>query len=279
MNKLWITVMKNSSFFKRTYLTKNLICLSIVLSLLAAVNANADATLSYQSLNGKFNFQVKNQLVYVKNIDQGTDIVFEESANHVIIINHNKGTYSVLNEAEMQNIDRQIGGLKDTLTSGLSSDQREQLNEFLGGALGPEPNQAAKQYSINAIGGAKVGNFECQQSEVFENNQSLGYICVANAQQLSLNSADYLTLIAFQKFAVKANNLLRKSIGSALQVELPNLENTNINELLIFSQLQEPDQADFYLEQVNTKAIAEVFSIPNNYKQESVISSINLSQF
>lgn len=232
--------------------------------------ALADATLTYQATNGNYNFQLKNQRLLIKNIDTDTDLIYDQTANHAIVIQHQKKNYLVLNEAELKRLNQQISGLKSSITENLSSNQRDQLNQFLGGALGSDTPKATSTYSIKNAGGAQVGNFLCQQYQVLENSRASGSICTASAQQLQLNSVDYNTLMAFQRFAIKASNILGDSISSMTQTTLPDLSKTPINEFLIFSKIEKQSEGDFFLKNINQNTINNNIAIPNNYKQATV---------
>ncbi len=255
-----------------TYLTFNSIIKTLCVFLMLAINHQVfgDATLMYKASNGDYRFQLKNKLLFIKNIDRDTDLVYDQTANHAIVIQHQKKSYLILNEAELQRLNQQISGLQSTITSNLSADQRAQLNDFLGGALGSDKPKTTTNYAIKGLGGAQVGNFSCQQHQVLENGNPSGTVCTASAQQIKISPTDFNTLMAFQRFAIKANNTLKESIGTTAQVQLPDLSKTPINEFLIFSKIENQSDADFYLQNTDQNPVTTNFNIPNNYKRESV---------
>ena len=254
-----------------TYLTFNSIIktLCVILMLLINHQAFADATLTYKTSNGDYRFQLKNKQLFINNIDRDTDLVYDQAADHAIVIQHQKKNYLLLNETELQRLNQQVSGLKSSITANLSSEQRAQLNDFLGGALGTEQTKTTN-YALKDNGGAQVGNFLCQQYQVLENGKASGAICTSSSQQININPTDYNTLMAFQRFAIKASNILRDSIGSTAQIQLPDLSKTPVNGFLIFSKIENQSDADFYLLNTDQKPVTTNFSIPTNYQRGSV---------
>ncbi len=236
----------------------------------------ANITLTYQSEQGSQTFQLKNNQVFTKNIDQGIDLLFDQNRNHMIVIQHDKQSYSIVNEAELERLNQQLNGLQSALTSNLSSEQRDQLNQFLGGALGSGETKKISNYSLQDAGAAQVGAFFCQQNFILENGKNIGALCTASNPQLKISQADYTTLMAFQKFSVNAANTMKDTLGSMLDIKLPDLSKTPINQLIIFSKINNEKDANFYLSNIDSKPINENFTIPNNYRQESLVSASSL---
>ena len=258
---------------------KMIIKVFIVILILTISQASlADATLSYKTSDGTLDLLLKNKQILVKNIDRDTDLLFNQTANNVIVIQHAQKSYSLLDEAELNNINNQISGLQSAITGNLSAEQHDQLNQILGGALGSQKQKQASVYSLKQAGGAQVGNFVCQQSQVLKDNQGAGSVCAASAKQLNLNQNDFSTLMALQAFALKAGDILGESVSSFTKVEIPNFNQVNLFEFLIYSKLEEQPEGHFHLQKIDTSVVNANFSVPSNYKPQKLVSASNLIQ-
>ena len=268
LSKMNISIKQTLSSFVK-------IC-KILCLVFASQAANADATLSYNTNIGIVNLQIKNQQIYVKNIDDATDLFFDQRSNQVTIIQHKKNSFSVLNEAELIRINKKLSGLQSAISDNLSPEQHDQLNNFLGGLLGSHKEQAAPVYSVKQTSAALVGSFNCQQAQILKDNQGIGHICTATANSLQLSPGDFNTLLSLQSFALKAGDIMSDSLNSLSKNEVPNLNHIQFNDFLIFSKIKDQPDSHFYLQQLENTTINAQFSVPSGYQQNSILSSSNL---
>lgn len=244
--------------------------------MLISQSAIADTTLYYKANAGIVNLQIKNQQAYIKNIDQSTDLLFDQKSNQVTVIKHKDHSYSVLNEAELARINTQLSGLQSAISANLNPEQHAQLNDFLGGILGSKKNQAPPKYSLKQTGPAQVGNFVCQQSQMLKDQKSIGHMCIASMSQLQVNQTDFNTLIALQAFALKAGDIMSDSLNSFLKDDVPNFNHLQFKELLIFSKIKDQPDSHFYLQKIDASPINNSFAIPSSYQQQSILSTSSL---
>ncbi len=257
---------------KQTLLSYVKIC-KILCLVFASQTVNADATLNYKTTTAIVNLQIKNQQIYVKNIDNATDLFFDQSSNQITVIQHNKKSISILNEAELTRINQKLSGLQASISANLSPEQHDQLNNFLGGLLGSHKKQAAPAYSIKKTGAAQVGNFICQQAQLLKDQQGIGHLCTVTPDQLKLTQNDFNTLLSLQAFIVKAGDIMNDSLNSLSKTEVPNLSHIQLNEFLIFSKIKDQPESHFYLQNIATAPITTQFSIPNGYQQQSILAA------
>ena len=240
---------------------------------LVSHTVSADAILSYKTNTGIVNLQIKNEQIYAQNIDNGTDLLFDKNSNQLTVIQHNKKSISILNEAELIRINQKLSGLQASISANLNPEQHDQLNNFLGGLLGSHQEQAAPAYGLKRTGSAQVGDFICQQAQLLKNQQGIGHLCTVTLAQLNLNSSDFNTLLSLQNFAIKAGDIMSDSLNSLSNNEVPNLSHIQLNEFLIFSKIKKQPDSHFYLQSISTTPIATQFNIPNNYQQKSLLAA------
>lgn len=262
---------------KQTLLSFVNIC-KILCLIFASQTANADATLSYKTNTGIVNLQIKNQQIYVKNIDNATDLLFDQPSNQVTVIQHQKNSFSILNEAELIRINKQLSGLQSAISDNLSPEQHDQLNNILGGLLGSHKEQTAPAYSIKPTSAALVGSFNCQQAQILKDNQGIGHLCTTTASSLQLGPNDFNTLLSLQSFALKAGDIMSDSLNSLSKLEVPNLNHIQFNEFVIFSKINDQPDSHFYLQELDKTTVNAQFSVPAGYQQNSILSSSNLLQ-
>lgn len=249
---------------------------SLVLLFAFSTLGYADGTLTYKANNGVVELQIKNRQIYIKNTNDTNDLLFDQNKNHIIVIQHAKKNFFILDEAELKNINQQISGFKSALTANLSAEQQSQLNNFLGGALGAPKTDNVTNYSLKNSGSSRIGNFNCQQFQILKNNQGIGHVCTASAQQLQLNQTDFETLKSFQSFALKAGEILHDSLSSFTKGDIPTFKESNFSKLVVFSKIQNQADSHFYIQKSSSAAVTNTFSVPRNYQLQKLVSASNL---
>ncbi len=144
------------------------------------------------------------------------DALYQREYDRVFIIEHDKQSYMIINEAKVDEFTAQARGMMAIVQAqmeGMSDEQRAEMqktmeNMGMDGLMNnteatpvPEYRQTSEQRDVNG--------YSCQVIQVFKNQQLDTEMCVASRDSLSMADDDYDTLKAMhhlaQRMAAKAS--------------------------------------------------------------------------
>ncbi len=188
---------------------------------------HADTVIEYHVEQGKRSSLqpviIKDGTVLVKGAggDGNLDILFEQSAQRLVLIDHRKQHFTPITDEKVGKIARQAEELQPVLRGigeqlkKLSPKQREKWGEMLGGVRLDQfdaAKQAADSTKLMKTGvGKQFAGIKCEQMNVVKGKTTEAEFCLADPAALKLpenDSATLLALIGFtQKIAQKAQGL------------------------------------------------------------------------
>jgi hypothetical protein len=264
--------LKTLHFVKKVFFT--LICTFCYLQ-----TSYSDSIVTYSTKDGPQVISIKNNQALIKNKDQN-ELLFDAKDNTITLIQHDKKTYSIVNEDTLKRLAQQINGIQSAIASQLSNlppEQRAQLEAFLGGGLSNQAKQNTT-YSIQDQGKSSYNSIECQKKSILENGAITGSICLSNEKQIGINSLDYATLTSLQEFMINASDIMQDSIGKLTKVKLPNFKSINIDEIIIAGVINDNPNDKISLSSATSQTITGNFVIPQGYAKKDIISLASLAQ-
>ena len=258
---------------KTQHLIKRLLLTTFYLTLFHNT-AYADATLVYFSEEGPQKIAVKNGKALIKTKDQN-DLLFDAQTNTVTLIQHKQKSFSLVDEKALKSLSTQISGIQSAIASQLAnlpSEQRAQLEAFLGAQLNQQAEKTPVSYSIKSAGTASHNTIQCSKSTILENGSPVGEICFASAKQVGLNEQDFNTFITLQKFMMNAVDIMQDSIGKMTQVKIPNFKSLDTNQVIVSGVFTDSQESKISLESVNLQAINTALVVPQGYIEKDITS-------
>jgi hypothetical protein len=187
----------------------------------------ADSVIEYNVEKGKRSSVqpviIKNGIVLIKGAggNGNLDLLYERSAERLVLINHKKQRYTLITDEKVGRIAQQAEDLQPVLRGigeqlrKLSPKQREKWREMLGGVpLDKLANakRATEDTQLKKTGvGKKFAGVSCQQMNVIKGKATAAEFCLADPSSLKLPAEDAATLSAMfeftQKLAQKAQGL------------------------------------------------------------------------
>lgn len=239
----------------------------------------ADAQVQYTNGADTQTALVKNGKVLIRNAgDPSTEMLFDAATRTMTVIQHNEKNYMVLDEATIENLAGQLGGMRDMINqqmANLPPEQREQLAAFLGGAV-QQPEQKAEVVVTTQPGGSlTVNGVTCSNQVVLRNGAASGSFCTAGAGAAKLSEGDYKTLVSMQTFMFDMAKKAKDSMGSLAQ-QVPDFGNLSIDKLVVKGEMSDSPDNRFELKSVASAAVSEPMVIPEGYTQQSMGSLSDL---
>ncbi|MDH3694512.1 MAG: hypothetical protein OER96_08095 [Gammaproteobacteria bacterium] len=183
-------------------------------TILFAGNATAGTIVEFEVQDGGQtqvqSAHIQNGFVSIKNPGgaKNIDALFQREHDRAFIIEHDKKSYLIINEAKVEEFTAQARGMMALVQAqmeGMTDEQRAEMeksmeNMGMGGLMNsneaapiPEYKQTSEQRDVNG--------YLCQVVQVFKNQKLDSEMCVASRASLSMTDADYDTLKAMHNFA------------------------------------------------------------------------------
>ncbi len=139
---------------------------------------------------------------------ENVDALYQREHDRVFIIEHDKKSYMIINEARVEEFTSQARGMMALVQAqmeGMTDEQRAEMeksmeNMGMGGLLNsneaapvPKYKQTSEQRDVNG--------YSCEVVEVYKNQKLDSEMCVAGRANLSMDDNDYDTLKAMHNFA------------------------------------------------------------------------------
>ena len=219
--------------------------LMIVGATLASNGAGADAIVAFDiDAPGYQETQVAHigqGMVSVRNPGgaQNTDAVYDQKSDHVIMIEHDRRSYMILDEATVDDFAGQAEGIASMIQAQLenvSPEQRaqmEQMMENMGlGSIAQQPAAPPELEYLKTAESRTVNGYPCMVYRVLEDGRPNTEMCIASRDALPLQDDDYATLRAMHRFYQRLASKTAALIGD-LGPSFPDLAAEQIEGLPI----------------------------------------------
>lgn len=267
-----------------TFRKLNLSILGMVSFGIASVQA--DSIIEYQVETGKHSSTqpvlIKNGTLLVKAAggDGNLDILYEQSGERLVLIDHKKQHFTPITDENIRKIADQVETVQPLLKGfgeqlrKLSPKQRAKWEDMLGG-ISLDQFDAAKREAqstqLQKTGiGKKVAGISCEEMKVIRRGNTAAQFCLADPSALKLPEEDASTvrsLIAFtQRLAQKAQGLTQFGI------ELPGGDLSNLAGVpLQMRELKGKHPVALTLSRVSDEDVAaDSLKIPEGYRAEKL---------
>lgn len=261
------------------------LCLAICTSLALPSITYADGDLEYLvkkcrvSAETSQSIVIKNDQIMVKAAggDKNLDLLYRRSAENMVIVDHRKRTWMIVDEQQVDRIKQQIKDVQPLLQglgeqiANLSPHQRQKCQELLGdnisldmitrSSVPPAPTR------LVPVGTKKVTGILCRTMRVMQGATPMAAVCLADAAAMKISDNDAATIRGFFGFYER---LARKGQGLACQLglNLPIIAAREVRGIPIeFQDLSDKDSCNMTLRRINTATVsAKRMQIPSNYK-------------
>ncbi|MCG8436058.1 MAG: DUF4412 domain-containing protein [Gammaproteobacteria bacterium] len=244
------------------------ILFSLTALCLFTLHAAADTTLEYR--DAKTNkistvYRIAGDKVRIEHDGSDGDYILHSlKSNAITIVDTKKKQYTVMDKASLEQIQGQVNAAMQEMRAQLEqmpAEQRAMMEKMMGGMK----NMIQENFldiNIEKTGRrTTAANYDCEIV-----NYSIGTVveselCIAGADDLDINKADYQTLTkAFQFFMDMADGMAKQGLG--LQYDLQQL-----NGLPVRNKDLKSGQATQLSEISSDKLSADLFEVPANYKR------------
>ncbi len=227
----------------------------------------ADTTLTYNDANGKENSKMylSDGLAKVTNDSEvNTALIFNTSQNSFTIINHEDQSFMVFGEKEIAalgDVAAMVDRMLEEQLGQMPAAQREQMRGMMKSMIQKQlPKQTAMPKYEKTGQSSNYNGFDCEVVVQTVEGKKQGDFCVAEHQDLGVETEDYAAIQEFMKIAEKMASQFGQNTGVNFAA---------VGEVLpVYYQMGEEKA---YLTGVNNDDLgAAVFSIPEGYKQQSL---------
>ncbi|MCX7553230.1 hypothetical protein OS175_05025 [Marinicella sp. S1101] len=229
--------------------------------------AMADSTLTYNNADGQEQskmYLTDGMAKMTSDAEYSTSLIFDAKDNSFTIINHQDKSYMVFGEKEiaaLSDVSAMIDKMVEEQLAQMPESQRAQMRGMIKSMMQKQmPKQAAAPtYELSGENKSYNG-FDCQEAVKLVNGKKSGSFCVADYQDLGVDTDEYAGLSQFMKTAEK----MASQFG---QDQSMNFESLG-KKLPVYYNME--DQKGYLTDVDNSDLDDSVFQVPAGYKQESL---------
>ena len=252
----------------------------IVLSLALPALCLADATLKYQGNkdpSSVTSIQVKDGDVLMG--DQQSKMLYKAGRNEIIIIDHPRRTYMVLDEEAAKRMEQQMSGMQQQMNvmmqqmqqqmAQMSDEEREQMKKLLGSGMMSGAKQPPVKTTIQRHGKSEVAGIDCEKVTLLSNGKPSSKICVAPPNAVHVDSRDYEALLAATD-AVKS--IVQRMTGRLSgDIRSMSLNMRDMRGIPVLIHDLEHDYVSTLISHSDGKLDPSSFEIPKEYRRQQMV--------
>jgi len=255
-------------------------CLVFLSLLLISSTSLADGTISIISDSGQSTLLVKNGRILLRADDPSntasvqnrtiSEAIFDTSNETLYVIDHEQQTVSPVTRESMEQFGETLNAAAGVLDS-MPEDQRETISGFMKGlGLNLPEKQASPAAQLVPITMQEFRGIRCQESQLLEDQQELGRVCITEENSTPLTEEDFQTLLSAQTFFL---SLAQHAAPFAQQYgqTMPNLDGLEINGLIVSSQQTQQNEsaqsASFTISSIEIGSLTDI-QFPDSYQIE-----------
>ena len=229
--------------------------------------AMADSTLIYNDNNGTESSRIMLSDGLAKmthNTEANTALIFDASKNRFTILDHERKSFMVLGEKEIEalgNVEAMIDRMLEEQLAQMPAEQREQMRGMMKSMIEKQLPKQAAMPTYEKIGQAQTYHgFNCEQVIQLIEGKKQSDFCVAEYQSLGVSAEEYQGIQRFMK-------VVEKLAGQFGQNQSMNF--ASIGEVLpVHYQM---DHGTGTLVNVNHHDLpAQTFQVPDGYTQQDL---------
>lgn len=149
------------------------------------------------------------------------DALYQREFDRLIVIEHNKRSYMLIDEAKVDQFAAQARGMRTVIQGqleGMPEDQRAEMEKMmenmgLSGMVQDQQAEPEPEY-VQTSEQREVNGYSCQVFRVLKNQQLDSEMCVASRKSLSMSENDYDTLKAMHHFAQRMASKAAMFLGN-----------------------------------------------------------------
>lgn len=232
-----------------------------LLASLASPTVRADATLNFvDQANQTGQIQTSGQWVRVQQAAAGVFMLFNTSNEELTVVNSQAKSFQVITPDQIKQTASELDKAREQLKANfdkLPAAQQAQLKPILEQM---RQSENAKR-KVKAEGSNKVANIQCNEHQVFINDELSQQICSANQKSLGIAVKDYQNIAAMLNMLAEISRSFGTSEANA------GVSPQELGGLPVFTN--DPKTKNFNrLDSIDQKKIkASRFEVPSTYQQ------------
>lgn len=239
-----------------------------LLGILMLPSLSADTVVRY-TISDSTSSQVDKRVAYVANgmvrvVNTSGRIepeaIFDSNTGNLTLIDHQRKSYTQVNEAELTAMAGQLKSLLDSVMSELPFDNPLTLNE---------KNRSVMHSGIQK----RVAGISCELYEIQIDGTKESEVCIAKSNRLSISPNDYQTLENLYKTGDKLARTARETVGARLG-PIPEFGAGELGGLPVYILSHAAgSRLELTLTDIDSELVsAEYFKIPEGYQEQGLPS-------
>lgn len=206
--------------------------------------------------------------------DQSSKMLFRAGRKEIVIIDHPRRSYMVLDEATAERMNQQMGSMQQQMNAmmqqqmaQMTPEQRAQMQQLMQsgampGMAPPEPVET----EIRRHGQAMVGGTKCENISLVTDGRVSGRMCVATAQAVGLDARDYDALLAATDAIKNMVNQMTAGIRPPMPMNLRDMKGVPVKmEDLVHGDVTVLQKHS------NDKIDGAAFQLPKGYQRREMM--------
>jgi hypothetical protein len=230
----------------------------------------ADSTLEYQNDANPGNamtIQISNGNVIMG--DGSSKMLFRAGRNEIVIIDHPRRSYMVLDEATAKRAKTQMGDMQQQMAQQMAQmtpEQRAQMAKMFQSGNMPGATTETARTEVQRHGQATIGRIDCEKISLLKKGRVSSRMCIASAGAVGMDSKDYDALLT----ATDAVKNLVSEITGGMRSPMP-MNLRAMNGIPVKMEDLEHGNVTLLKKHSNSNLDGTVFQIPKGYQQRQMM--------